>query len=108
MVANFEMESDSDIQYLGPDLLGTYILNNMDIRISNYYQWLYTTKEQIDTLFNNVDSRYKLSTFVKGEIVKPDVKGVNQYLGYCLLGVIGIVWIGIGIYFLKNYVLRKR
>ena len=68
----------------------------------------YTTKEQIDTLFNNVDSRYKLSTFVKGEIVKPDVKGVNQYLGYCLLGVIGIVWIGIGIYFLKNYVLRKR
>ena len=49
-----------------------------------------------------------VSTFVKGEIVKPDVKGVNQYLGYCLLGVIGIVWIGIGIYFLKNYVLRKR
>ncbi len=32
-------------KYLGDDLLITYIINNMDINISNYYKWLYSTKD---------------------------------------------------------------
>ena len=41
------VQEEQDIKYLGPDLLGAYILNNMDIEISNYYKWLYETKDTI-------------------------------------------------------------
>lgn len=43
---NFGAEYD-DISYLGYDLVMSYITNNMDIELSPYYKWLYTT---IDTL----------------------------------------------------------
>ena len=43
---NFNAEYD-DISYLGYDLVMSYVTNNMDIELSPYYRWLYTT---IDTL----------------------------------------------------------
>lgn len=42
ILANFDIKEDN-YKYLGPDLLGTYILNRMDIDISKYYKWLYKT-----------------------------------------------------------------
>ena len=42
ILANFDLKLDKEnTRYLGPDLLSVYILNNMDIKISNYYKWLY-------------------------------------------------------------------
>lgn len=43
---NFGAEYD-DISYMGYDLIMSYVTNNMDIELSPYYRWLYTT---IDTL----------------------------------------------------------
>lgn len=43
---NFGAEYD-DISYMGYDLVMSYVTNNMDIELSPYYRWLYTT---IDTL----------------------------------------------------------
>lgn len=40
ILANFEIE-EKEIKNLSPDLLGTYIINKMDIDISKYYKWLY-------------------------------------------------------------------
>ena len=40
ILANYNI-SDEETKYLGPDLLGCYIINRMDISISNYYIWLY-------------------------------------------------------------------
>lgn len=39
---NFGAEYD-DISYLGYDLIMSYVTNNMDIELSPYYRWLYTT-----------------------------------------------------------------
>lgn len=39
---NFDAKYD-DISYLGYDLVMSYITNNMDIELSPYYKWLYTT-----------------------------------------------------------------
>ena len=48
IIANFEIEDNKDnTMYLGPDLLSSYILNNMDIDISNYYKWLYEIRKFI-------------------------------------------------------------
>ena len=47
ILANFDLEEQDEIKYLSPDLLSTYILNNMDIDISPYYKWLYSTRNVI-------------------------------------------------------------
>ena len=48
IIANFGLDTDKEkTKYLGPDLLSAYILNNMDINISNYYKWLYESRKDI-------------------------------------------------------------
>lgn len=48
VLANFEIEKDKEnTKYLGPDLLSSYILNNMEIEISDYYKWLYESRKSI-------------------------------------------------------------
>jgi hypothetical protein len=44
ILSNYDIEFD-DTKYLSPDLLFTYILNNMDLDLSPYYKWLYSTKD---------------------------------------------------------------
>lgn len=44
IISNYELPKD-DTKYLSPDLLLTYVINNMDIDISSYYKWLYSTKD---------------------------------------------------------------
>lgn len=70
IVANFDLNADKEnTKYLGPDLLNAYILNNMDIKISNYYKWLYESRKTIGatnflvTVDNNGNlyDTYKLS-----------------------------------------------
>lgn len=46
ILSNYEINHE-EIDYLSPDLLFTYIMNNMNLELSDYYRWLYTT---IDTL----------------------------------------------------------
>ena len=44
IVSNYDIKFD-DTKYLSPDLLLTYVINNMDLNISQYYKWLYSTKD---------------------------------------------------------------
>ena len=44
ILSNYDLGKD-DTKYLSPDLLMTYVLNNMDLELSPFYRWLYTTKE---------------------------------------------------------------
>ena len=47
ILANFKLDKKDLPKYLGPDLLGSYILNNMDINISNYYKYLYNSRNSL-------------------------------------------------------------
>ena len=47
ILANFDIKQEKNTKYLGPDLLSSYILNNMDIEVSDYYKWLYYSKDTI-------------------------------------------------------------
>ena len=46
ILSNYDLDF-GDIKYLSPDLLFTYIMNNMDLELSAYYKWLYTTIEDL-------------------------------------------------------------
>lgn len=61
ILSNYDIKYD-DTKYLGPDLLFTYILNNMDIKLSSYYRWLYETKDVLPS------SNYVVSQDKNGKI----------------------------------------
>lgn len=44
IMSNYELPED-DVKILSPDLLMTYVLYNMDLELSPFYKWLYSTKE---------------------------------------------------------------
>ena len=46
ILSNYDIEYD-DTKYLSADLLLPYVMNNMDLNLSNFYEWLYTTKESL-------------------------------------------------------------
>ncbi len=65
ILANYDIGKD-DIGYMGPDLLMNYLINNMDMEVSPYYQWLYTTIDKLpaSNLYVSVDkngNKYKTS-----------------------------------------------
>ena len=65
IISNYDIEYD-DTKYLSPDLLLTYVINNMDLNISQYYKWLYSTKDVLPSSNfvvsqdNNGDKYYTL------------------------------------------------
>lgn len=61
ILSNYDIEYD-DTTYLGPDLLFSYILNNMDVKLSPYYRWLYETKDVLPS------SNYVVSQDKNGKI----------------------------------------
>ena len=65
ILANYDIGED-DIDYMGPDLVMDYLLNNMDLEVSPYYQWMYTTIDKLpaSNLYVSVDkngNKYKTS-----------------------------------------------
>ncbi len=63
ILSNYDIEYEY-IKYLGPDLLFTYILNNMDIELSSFYRWLYTTKDVLPS---------------SNQVVSVDISGNKYY-----------------------------
>ena len=89
ILANFDIsslknENNNNLKYLGPDLLGSYILNHMDIEISDYYKWLYNTRNIIaaSNRFISIDQNGTLyySNNLSGNMKKiSDIRKSLQY-----------------------------
>jgi hypothetical protein len=46
ILSNYEIEKE-EIPYMSSDMLGTYIINNLDIEISPYFIWLNNTRKAL-------------------------------------------------------------
>ena len=44
ILSNYDIDFNGT-EYLSPDLLLTFVINNMDIEVSPFYRWLYSTKD---------------------------------------------------------------
>lgn len=62
VLANFDMGEQDNIDYLSPDMLLNMVLNNMDIELSDYYKWIYSTKNVLPC------SNYLVSTDTDGNL----------------------------------------
>lgn len=47
ILANYDISKYDDVNYLGDELILPYILNNTGMKTSNYYTWIYSTKNII-------------------------------------------------------------
>jgi len=74
ILANFDIKNEDSIyNYMGPDLLGAFIINNLDINISNYYKWLYdsikyTGASNISVTIDQNGKIYNTSLIESGKI----------------------------------------
>lgn len=87
IIANFELKKDEEnTKYLGPDLLSSYILNNMDIKISNYYKWLYESRKNIGSAnyLVTVDSKGNLDKTNELNGIKKDLYNLRKNIEYKL------------------------
>ncbi len=74
IVSNFDINKEAvDTKYIGPDLLSSFVLNNMDIEISNYYKWLYQNRSLIGS------SNYLVTVDNDGNLYKTsELKGARK------------------------------
>lgn len=49
ILANYELKDDGT-KYLGPDLVMSYVFNKMDMKVSPYFKWLYSTKDTMASM----------------------------------------------------------
>ena len=61
-ISNLKEENENELNYLGPDILSSYLLNHMDINISNYFKWIYSTRNIIGAFnrYVSVDQNGKI------------------------------------------------
>jgi len=82
VLANYNMdtlkEENKEIKYLSPDLLSTYVLNHMDIELSNYFKWLYTTKDIIGASNKFISINQNGELYYTNQL-KGDMKKLNDF-----------------------------
>ena len=62
ILSNYDINYQEIPELLSPDLLLTYLINKMDIGISNYYKWLYSTMYELPAFnrFIAIDKNNKI------------------------------------------------
>ena len=76
-ISNLKEENENELKYVGPDLLGTYIINHMAIDISNYFKWVYNTRNTIGASNRYVSINQDGKLFYTSEL-KDEMKDVYE------------------------------
>ena len=82
ILANFDIsslkeENENELKYLGPDLLGAYIINHMDIEVSDYFKWIYGTRNIIGASNRYVSINQDGKLFYTNQL-KDDMKDIYE------------------------------
>ena len=84
ILSNYDINYDKFPSYLSNDLLMTYIINNMDIEIQDYYKWLYTTIDELPAtnkflFLDNLGNKYSLNDMSDRQKDIYNLKEMMQY-----------------------------
>ena len=64
ILSNYNIDLNNMPNYLSNDMILTYLVNNMDLKLSTYYRWLYTTINDLPA---------------SNQYISVDVNGTKQY-----------------------------
>ena len=73
IVSNYNIDTKELPKYMSNNLVLTYIVNNMDIELSTYYKWLYSTMKDLPA------SNSEISLDINGQKYKTDELPKNMY-----------------------------
>jgi hypothetical protein len=62
ILANFDLSEEGTEEFMSPDMLLTTIVNKMGLNLSDYYKWLYNTKETLPS------TNYLVSQDINGNL----------------------------------------
>jgi hypothetical protein len=62
ILANFDLSEEGTAEFMSPDMLLTTIVNKMGLNLSDYYKWLYNTKETLPS------TNYLVSQDINGNL----------------------------------------
>ena len=77
ILSNYNINIDTMPQYLSNNMLLTYIVNNMDIELSSYYKWLYSTMKYLPAT-NSYISLDKNGNKYFTQNLKGDMERINK------------------------------
>ena len=87
ILSNYDKKVDLDNEYISPDMLLTSIINQMDIKISPYYKWLYSIKDKLPAQnqyisLDNDGNIYYINETLPAEI--EEIKDIREEMQYYL------------------------
>ena len=87
ILSNYDKKVDLDNEYISPDMLLTTIINQMNIKISPYYKWLYSIKDKLPAQnqyisLDNDGSIYYINETLPAEI--EEIKDIREEMQYYL------------------------
>ena len=85
VLTNFDVEDTEEVKYSSPDFLLNYVVNNIDIQISDYYKWVYDFQKDMPATnkfisFSN-DEKIFLNQYIPNDLnEKYELRKNMQYM----------------------------
>ena len=77
VISNYDAKINFESKYISPDMLLTYIINNMDIDISPYYKWLYSIKDILPAQNQYMTIDKDMNIYIENEMTEEMKKTKN-------------------------------
>lgn len=78
ILSNYEMNLEIESEYMSPDLLLTTIINNLNLEISPFYEWLYQTKDILPAQNQYLIIDKESNIYYKNETITQEIDEIKQ------------------------------
>lgn len=80
ILSNFGLDKDDDLEFINSSYLGAYVLNKMDLDVSDYFKFIDYSRKKIPVFNRNVVYDYKNDKIINmNKISKDQKKALNDY-----------------------------
>lgn len=80
ILANFKLDTSDDLDFINSSYLGAYVLNKMDLKVSDYFKFIDYSRKTIPVFNRSVIYNSKTNTYTKmDQATKQDKGAINNY-----------------------------
>lgn len=80
ILANFKLDTSDDLDFINSSYLGAYVLNKMDLKVSDYFKFIDYSRKTIPVFNRSVIYNSKTNTYTKMDQATKQEKGaINNY-----------------------------
>ena len=80
ILANFKLDTSDNLEFINSSYLGAYVLNKMDLKVSDYFKFIDYSRKTIPVFNRSVIYNSKTNTYTKMDQATKQEKGaINNY-----------------------------